>query len=199
MKYESEQDVALRLRHSVVMYEHRPVLVSEVISKDTVQVTDIISGEEDNVRVTHLDLQPSSAKLGYVVAGNGTVFVAMRKPCRRYKQGLTQENLVSRLALNEPRIDPRGVPRAARGLAFNCRQIGETILGHFDDIGDAFAKVRAGVEKIVPFHRDWAIADHEDELSLVYRGEVVGYVGNSSVKLLPERFYLKECLELCLK
>lgn len=79
------------------------------------------------------------------------------------------------------------------------KSVAKTIVGDFPDIGEAFQAVRSGASKIVPFHREWAVADKEDELCLMYRGDVVGYVGDQSVKLMPERFYLQEVLALCLK
>ena len=190
MRYESEQDVSLRLRHSVVMYDSRPVIVLEALTKDSVRIHDILSERSQDVPVEALDLNPSHAPLGYVEV-EGAVYLAVRKPVRRFKQGLTAENLVVKPVLSRR--------ERVRDVSFQSRPIARTILGQYKSVGEAFQMVRSGASKIVPFHRDWAVADHDDELSLVYRGEVVGYVGDVSVTLLPERFYLKESLELCLK
>lgn len=195
MRYETDNDISLRLKHSVVMYNKAPVQVMDVVDKGVVVVQGLITGDVERVDVNLLDLQPSHAPLGYVVHPSG-VYLAMRKPVRKFKQGLTQENLIIRKVLEEKRGEPR-MPE--RSLRFNSPEIGRTMLGMYDSVGEAFQQVRKGKSKLVPFHRDWAVADYDDELSLVYRGEVVGFVGDASVKLLPERFYLKEGLELCLK
>lgn len=193
MRYESTRDVELRLRHSVVMYQGRPVMVMNVEDVNSVIVEDILEGEAKRVKVSDLDLQPSSAPLGYVLAGDN-VFMAMRKPVRKFKQGLTQENMIVRPVSFKRRDEPlRG-----RGVHFGSREVAKTMIGDFPDIGKAFQDVRSGRMSIVPFSRDWAVADVEDDLSIVFRGEVVGYATDNSVKLLPERFYLKESLELCL-
>ncbi len=193
MRYESTRDVELRLRHSVVMYQGRPVMVMQVEDIDQVVVEDILQGESKRVKVSELDLQPSSAPLGYIIHEQG-VFMAMRKPVRKFKQGLTQENMI---------VKPVTLGRRTEALRrspihFGGKEIARTMIGSFPDIGKAFQDVRSGRKEIVPFSRDWAVADHEGDLSIAFRGEVVGYATDNSVKLLPERFYLKESLELCL-
>lgn len=193
MRYESTRDVELRLRHSVVLFERKPVIVMDVRDVENVVVQDILSGDDKHAKVSELDLQPSHAPLGYVMTPHG-VYMAMRKPVRKYKQGLTQDNLIVKGVLQKRGED---VPR--RPVHFSSVELAKTMVGDFPDIGKAFQSVRSGDKKIVPFSRDWAIADHEDDLSIVFRGEVVGFATDNSVKLLPERFYLRESLELCLK
>lgn len=193
MRYESTRDVELRLRHSVVMYQGRPVMVMNIEDVNSVIVEDILEGEAKRVKVSDLDLQPASAPLGYVLSGEN-VFMAMRKPVRKFKQGLTQENMIVRPVSFGRRVEAlRG-----RGVHFGSKEVAKTMIGDFPDIGKAFQDVRSGRMSIVPFSRDWAVADVEDDLSIVFRGEVVGYATDNSVKLLPERFYLKESLEICL-
>lgn len=193
MRYESTRDVELRLRHSVVLFERKPVIVMDVQDVENVVVQDILSGDDKRAKVAELDLQPSHAPLGYVMTPHG-VYMAMRKPVRKYKQGLTQDNLIVKGVLQKRGED---VPR--RPVHFSSIELAKTMIGDFPDIGKAFQAVRSGDKKIVPFSRDWAVADHEDDLSIVFRGEVVGYATDNSVKLLPERFYLRESLELVLR
>lgn len=190
MLYESARDVELRLRNSLVMYNQRPVQVNNVISKTAVEVEDILTRDVSAAKVRDLDLDPSHAKLGYVITTRG-VYMASRKPVRRFKQGLTNENMVVRGVMEK-----RG---RERDISFNSRAVAKTILGEFPDCGTAFQQVRKGESKIVPFSRDWAVAEQDGDLCLVYRGNVVGYADDGCAKLLPECFYLKEGLELCLK
>lgn len=211
MRYESERDVKLRLENSVVMWERRPVIVTAAESLEMVIVQDILTERNSRVRLEALDLSPASAPLGYTVSDTGRVLFAMRKPSRRFKQGLTQENFFAFNALEKPSdrefaemfAAAGRAPRAARmvGDAIHpfSKSIARTIMGQFPDIGEAFQSVRKGQKNIVPFHREWAVGEKHDDLCLFYRGDVVGYVGDGSVKLLPEKFYLKECLELCLR
>lgn len=191
MRYESEADVKTRLYNTVVVHNKRPCLVVGVEDKNTVVVQDLETERHSNAKVAELDLDPSHAPLGYVMHG-AEVYIAMRKPTRRYKQGLSGENLVVRPVLEDGREGRLG------RLHFASKAIGKTMLGEFPDVGTAFQKARSGEARIVPFHRDWAVGTHDYELSLVFRGEVVGYVLDESVKLLPERFYLKESLEVAL-
>ena len=197
MYYESERDVELRLRHSLVMWEKRPVVVQAAESKDKVIVDDLLTGRSSSVRIEALNLAPDAAKLGYVIDDRGRVFFSMRKPVRKYKQGLTQDNFFAFNALEKPVERLFGQGRSE--VSPFSKSVAKTIVGDFPDIGEAFQAVRSGASKIVPFHREWAVADKEDELLLMYRGDVVGYVGDQSVKLMPDRFYLQEVLAICLK
>lgn len=198
MYYETERDVELRLRHSLVMWEKRPVIVQAAESKDKVIVEDMLTGRNSSVRIESLNLSPDAAKLGYVIDDRtGRVFFSMRKPIRKYKQGLTQENFFAFNALEKPSERLFGQGRSE--VSPFSKGVAKTILGTFPDIGEAFQAVRSGGAKIMPFSREWAVGEKEDELCLMYRGDVVGYVGDQSVKLLPERFYLQEVLALCLK
>ncbi len=190
MRYESENDVKTRLGNSVVMSGGRPVLVIGTEDRHTVHVQDLETEKVSKVKVAELDLEPSHAPLGYIIEGD-EVYLAMRKPARRFKQGLTGDNLVVRKVLQD-----EGRPRGR--IHHASKAIGRTMMGQFPDVGTAFQKVRNGLSNIVPFHRDWAVGIDEGELSLLFRGEVVGFVLDTSVKLMPERFYLKESLEVAL-
>ena len=185
MYYESANDVQLRLRHSVVRFENQPVVVEEVGGKEVVGVTNILTGERFTASVKKLDLTP--VPLGYMSAGK-SLFYVMRKPTRKYKQGLCGENVMFKLVSGE------NIP-----VSYCGKHIGNTIVGNYPDIGAAFSQVRNGKAKAVPFSREWAVAEREDELCILYRGETVGFVGDTFVSILPERAYLKESLELCLK
>ncbi len=193
MRYESEQDVKTRLQHSVVMYQQRPMLVVGVEDRHTVILHDLLVDKVEHAPVGELDLDPSHAPLGYVMEGED-LYLAMRKPVRRYKQGLTQENLLVKPVLK----DAPGAMRRMGRIAFNSKAIGKTMLGQFPSVEDAFQQARARLVELIPFSRDWAVGTHDDELCLVFRGEVVGFVLDNSAKLMPERFYLKESLEAAL-
>lgn len=202
MRYESDKDIELRLNGSVVMYKQRPVLVQGVMGNGVVRVTDIIADTNADVKVGELDLDPSSMKLGYVLA-EGKLFFAQRRPVRKFKQGLTRDNLFVFDALEKPNDkDMIGIMRGGGGRPHihpGSAAFARSILGEYPDVGTAFTKVREGKAKALPFSREWAVADKDDELCLLFRGDVVGYVGANSVKLNREHFYLKESLELCLK
>lgn len=191
MRYETEGDVKARLYNTVVMYKKRPVLITGVEDAETVVVQDLLTERHSEVPLKDVDLEPSHAPLGYVMHGED-VYLAMRKPSRKFKQGLTGENLIVRAVLQKG-------PQRAQRVRFNyaSKAIGRAILGEYPSIEDAFQKARQGAST-VPYHRDWAVGTHDDELSLIFRGEIVGYVLDNSVKLLPERFYLKESLEVSL-
>lgn len=193
MKYESADDVRLRLQKSIVCHRGMPIMVDEVLSKNTVKVTRLKDREEYTVNVEDLDLSPSSIPLGFVQVDKNTVAMVSRKPVRKYKQGLTAENVVIIPVFSK-------IEREGRlNIPITSRQMLKTLHGEFPDIGDAFGKVRSGESRIQAFKKDWAIANDDGDLCLIHRGEIVGFATDTSIRLLPERAYLKEVLESCLK
>ncbi|QXG07603.1 hypothetical protein [Erwinia phage Pecta] len=202
MDYESADDVRLRLVGSIVKYNGVPVKVEEVVDKNVVMVTDLTTGKTSTIKWKELDLTPSALPLGYVQVDNDTVVLATRRPVRRYKQGLTNDNLHAVLVMQQPRRGRGEAPRGGRGnypLNPANDAVVKTMMGKFTDIGQAFQKVRSGASTIQAFSKDWAVGTDDGELCVVYRGEVVGFVTDTTLVLRPDRTYLKESLELCLK
>lgn len=187
MRYESVDDVRLRLHRSVVRLGDSPVFVEDVIGLKDVMVTHLLSGNTEKVKVDKLDLSP--VPLGYVLTEERGLLLATRKPTRKFKQGLTQENLFTKSVLSD----------SPARLIYTSKSMAKTIVGDYPTVGDAFQRVRSGSIKACPFSREWAVADNGEDLCVVFRGEVVGYVGDNFLRILPERAYLKESLQLCLK
>lgn len=180
MRYESEADVKLRLQQSLVRKGKEPVYVQAVENKDTVVIHNCVTGRKERVDVSELDLSP--VPLGYVISDGEVVYVT-RKPTRRYKQGLTTENMVVRDVLRN---------RFTK-LSVNDKGLCKTVLGTYPSVEEAFQECRNGKD-IIPFSREWAVANYKDELCVMHKGNVVGYVGDESVMLSPDKYYLKESL-----
>lgn len=180
MRYETDDDVKLRLQKSLVRYGGRPVIVDAVADKENVVVYDVKTGKRERCTVAELDLTP--VPLGYSELEDTVVYVT-RKPTRRYKQGLTTENIVATDVFT----------KRAVGLPIQAKPLARTVMGEFKSVEDAFQLCRNG-ERIVPFAREWAVANYKDELCVMYRGNVVGYVGDDNVMLSPDKYFLKESL-----
>lgn len=213
MDYESADDVRLRLGGSVVSYQGHPVKVEDVLDRQSVSILDLVTGKNANVKWKDLNLEPSSLPLGYVQVDDDTVVLVTRRPCRRYKQGLTSENIHAVRVLRRParvradipdviRVQGQAAHAGGRGdynISPTQSQLVKTMMGNFTDIGTAFQRVRSDNSRIQAFSKDWAVGREDGDVCLVYRGEVVGFVTDTSARLKPERGYLKESLELCLK
>lgn len=219
MKYESADDVRLRLSGTVVAYQGKPVQVGDVVDKNSVSIQYLQGGNTAVVKWADLDLEPSSLPLGYVQVDDNTLVLCSRRPTRRYKQGLTMENLHAMRVL-KPQRGRRGgreehapmaepAPRRAtvrhpaggRGdypMSPTSDALVKTMMGRFTEVSTAFQKVRTGRAEVQAFSKDWAVGKDDGEMCLVFRGEVVGFVTDTTVRLKPERGYLKESLQLCL-
>lgn len=182
MRYETVADVKLRLNASVVRVKERPVLVLDANDNGTVSVYVIDTGDRIYVKVKDLELKP--VPLGYVNSREAGLIYCMRKPTRRYKQGLTNENLVATDVYSGQEIR----------INLKSEELSYTIQGKFPSIEECFTKVREGVTKALAFTREWAVAHIKDELSILYKGSVVGYVGDNAIMLNPDKYFLKESL-----
>lgn len=191
MQYESEADVQTRLQGSVVSDAGQPVQVEGTEGKEHVVVTNLVTGKSYKKKWRELDLAPSSLPLGYVQVDDETLLLTTRKPLRRYKQGLSRESL------HCVRLQLKGKPDVERnrvGLSTTNGALVKTMLGQFTSVGEAFQKVRTGRSPAQAFSRDWAIAIEDGDLCVVYRGEIVGFATDTTVRLRPDRVYLKESL-----
>lgn len=180
MLYESANDINQRLTGSVVRYKGEPVLVGEVVgAKGHVSITHLYTDENERVLYTDLDLTPVPLGNTFV---NGNVAFIQRKPARKWKQGLSNDNM------NVKSFVP------VRGLRNTSDAVIRTIKGEYPSIEDAFQKVRSGEYQGCPFSREWAVVMYDGDLSIVHRGEIVGYVTDKTIKLMPEKYYLQESL-----
>jgi len=162
--YETLRDASFRLDGTVVFYKNRYLLVErcKTIGGDT----HIISG----------DLQiPISSKLlkirciptGYVTIG-GDIFFISRRPTRRYRQGLRQDN--------------------TRVYDHNSREVSfQRLLG---------AVVKGGLVNLIPkdgevISKDFAVVGKV----LWYRLREVGYVIDGKAHLRNDLQFLKEAVQ----
>lgn len=181
MRYESTDDVKLRLGSSLVRkMDGSPVYVQGVESRNEVVVHNCHSGRKERLSVEELDLTP--VPLGYVES-DGEVMYVTRKPTRRYKQGLTTENMVVRDVMRN----------SFTRLPVNDKGLCKAIMNNYPKVEEAFQECRAG-KRIVPFSREWAVANYKDDLCVMHKGIVVGYVGDDNVMLSPDKYFLKESL-----
>ena len=181
MRYESEADVKLRLHSSLVRkLDGVPVYVQAVESRNEVVVHNCQSGRKERITIDQLNLTP--VPLGYVESDD-EVFYVTRKPTRRYKQGLTTENMVVKDVMRN----------SFTRLSVNDKGLCKAIMGNYPAVEEAFQECRAG-KRIVPFSREWAVANYKEDLCVMHKGVVVGYVGDDNVMLSPDKYFLKESL-----
>lgn len=180
MKYENGADVKMRLEGSVVRYKGQPVYVIST-SGDKCKILLLDTDEETLVLYTSLDLSP--VPLGFVCTGKAMAYVE-RRPVRRFKQGLTKDNMFVKDA-----------PWPVARISNTDKCLANTISGKYPSIEEAFQDVREGKRIAVPFSREWGVAKYDGDLCIVHRGDIVGYVTDNVVRLLPEKHFLKESLE----
>ena len=190
MRYETANDANSRLANTLVSLKTgEPFYIVGCGTATSAVGKNLVTKKKETRSLDEVNLVP--VKLGYVFTGE-TVAYVMRKPTRKYQQGLNRHNIVvSTLKKGEGEKAPR--PRYEFDLA--GQEICQTILGKYPDVGTAFQKVRSGEREAMAFSREWAVGTDGVDTIVYHKASVVGFVTNTSVKLLPEYAFLKESLE----
>lgn len=190
MRYETANDANSRLANTLVSLKTgEPFYIMGCETATSAVGKNLVTKKKETRSLDEVNLVP--VKLGYVFTGE-TVAYVMRKPTRKYQQGLNRHNIVvSTLKKDEGEGRPR--PRYEFDLA--GQEICQTILGKYPDVGTAFQKVRSGEKEAMAFSREWAVGTDGVDIIVYHKASVVGFVTNTSVKLLPEYAFLKESLE----
>lgn len=176
-KFQSVNDAIQRLRSTVVIYRFRPVYVLDV-GQEVISVRDLLTGEERNE-----PFEPSgftSPRLGYVNYPDRCTFVR-RRPTRRVRQGLCQENICTENGnLNAERIRSRG--------------FGEMLTNTYPDFKTCWKKTVEDSEiGIRAFSRNFAVTHTRH---LCYQGQKVGrFSEDQSLTLDKPYTFLKELFD----
>jgi hypothetical protein len=206
MKYSTLEEARTRLSGSIGYFDREPMYVRGIDNQgrtDFVLYLSRLSNIEENAVLamysTDYDkLNFKDFSLGFVNSPGGNLYYAERVPTRRYKQGLTMENLDIQPVV----IDPYNRARAiGRERIVYSKAFADTLQQRFpsfeeardylfdtDNLGRAFAPWFA-ISRIP--------ADDVNALKLYYKRNIVAESNNcgSSFKLLPNSEYLKQFLQ----
>lgn len=131
-------------------------------------------------KVRDLDLSP--VPLGYVNTEPFACY-SMRSPCRRWKHGIDERNIVL--------IGGGGFPLVQR----TQRALSKTIEGKFPTFEKAVDAVSNGATHTCAFNRNFAVST----ATLSYKGREVGRLEGKEVFLHPKYTYLNEQLTEAIK
>lgn len=186
MKYDTWEDVRLRLNRTICLYRGHPYYVyNEGIDPPSRDVflrelgeNQFINRKKD-MRVPHddPDFDPRSPELGYCFF-NGEALYLSRVPDRRQRQGLSVESL---------RVEPRNV---GPGTVFLTKAMEDCILGRHKTLHEALDLIDSG-DNSVPIHRHFAVGRIQNNhmLGLFYRCRLIGTKDDYADRftLLPSR------------
>lgn len=175
LKFDTFEDVRLRLHRTICMYKGHPYYVSnERINPPSTEVwlypVDYRNYNQDEldkikIKVDHHDpdFETRSPPLGYAFYRNRAYYVS-RIPDRRQRQGLSPESL---------RVDPSEIDNIS---LFTSKSIEDCILGRHKSPEEAVIMIETNQAKSVPIHRHMAIGKIQNNhvLGLYYRNRLIG-------------------------
>lgn len=203
LNHKNYEDIMHKYAQSIIFYKGEPVMcIGAVPQHDGCQVRysklgpNYRDGMEEEKRVSAEDdaFCDGPFKLGYVngvsilneegMPVRGTSFVA-RAPIRKYKQGLSSQNLVF----------------YGRGLSYNvaCRmpEFVDMLKGKYPTYNQC-VKVLGDAVRQIAYHRHFAIGIGKlDQAELFYRGQIVGQGKDyKNIELAPRFRFLQEAFDI---
>lgn len=183
MLYETVEDAHFRLTSSIILYKDRPVYVLNFIN-NTPRMTclDMLSQGHITVDLDKeeklIDITP--VRLGYCNIGGKAHYIS-RMPTRRYKQGLTSEN-----------VSCRTVDRDV----LTTKELARTIMGQYPKIPVAKDAILKSCSSMA-FHRCFALRKGQNgakHFSLMYKGREVGVLKGEIFTFGQGFFHLESLL-----
>lgn len=165
-----------RLENSLVRTVGGVPVFIEQISGDGICTGSTLNGMPMALKLRELNVLP--VPLGYINFENTAVYTC-RKPARKWKQGLTSDNLYFVGGGNKIRE------------AWPFPSLEKTINNVYPSV-DVAAKVAKKNQSYCAFHRDFAVSSGQQ---LCYKGVVVGDINGKDVTLSRQYEYLVEYLE----
>jgi hypothetical protein len=172
-------DAQMRANYTVVRLHGRPVYITRVRSDAGIyaEYMDLLSGDAGKLPIKDPGWDWSPVPTGFVNAGS-RVYYVQRKPCRKYKQGLSKDNCSV-------------YPQARNMDVFKTKQFGQTVMRDYPSYAEALASM--SVPRQVAFHPDFALSRSKvGPVYLVYRTDVVGWYEAGEIVLGDEWKFLKE-------
>ena len=167
-------DIQQKLEKSILMRNNRPYLFLQY-GGARVRVYDLLDQKEQVIEYSEDDWKAPVPRLGMVNI-NGSVVIAKRIPIRRYKLGLSVENLDVQ-TIPGIHYPDRGGDRSVREVVgLKSKALAQTIMGQFPSLTQALQKV-SQFEGAVAFDRQFCV---DSEAYLYYKETRVGkHDGNS--------------------
>jgi len=172
MREISIEDIQQKYEGSVVMFERRPVLFKKIAGDYSCRIFDLMAQKEEQVPFEMKKFLPPAPRIGMVNI-NGSVVYVVRNAIRRYKLGLSREN-ISAQAAPVPYPDGRAASYIGLVQTLERKELGEALLNKYPTLREAARRV-SQFEGACAFDKQFAV-DSEGEV--IYKTKVVGNLLN---------------------
>ena len=172
---DTDHDAEMRLNNSVVSYNRQPVLVV-ASGVRFCNIIHLITKEKELVELKELCLFPVS--VGNVQLGN-KYYYCERAPKRRYKQGLTGDNLIC-----------YEMPWGEQFVSYKGKEVGYAIINSYPSLDECLA-ITAGESRA--FSKTLGVyRDRDGGTYLMYKDKQIGMFEKDELTIFKKYFFCKE-------
>lgn len=184
----SVRDLRTMYQHSVVLWKGVPVYISEIDEAYKVKIFDLGVQKYKIVKWIPENFIPPSVRIGYVNMGTNC-FYAHRIPARRYKIGLSSDNVI-RLE-QDHRMSPAEKEEAGNILSrFKSTSLYDALMNKYPSLEEAFQEAKDN-NGYVAFDKQFAVGY---DGQVFYKGRQVGNYMNGAVEFKDSFSHLIKAL-----
>jgi hypothetical protein len=169
----SAEDLQQMYASSVAIYKNKPYYINRVSMDKKAHARNLLTQREEIIPIDEESWTAPTQRLGFINI-KGSVLFLSRIPIRRYKVGLTSENIVIR---TPPVFFPDGGAVATRTVKeLHCIELADCIMGKYPTLPQAYASLE-GTRGAKAFDRQFAVTS---EGQIIYKMGAVGYLSTNS-------------------
>lgn len=170
-------DLRQMYKDSVVFHKNKPVYIEQIGGNGDVAFLDIIAQRREILPFSIKNFVTPTRRIGMVNIMGGVVY-AYRLPVRKYKVGISGENIrVSTLDVDFPRMGRSNPRTMVAGL--QCIEVGEALLNKYPTLNQAL-KMLGEMTYAVAFDKQFAIDRHRN---IFYKTQRVGMLPEGKTKV----------------
>jgi hypothetical protein len=174
-------DIVQMYKHSIITYKNKPVYVVDVARDGEVEIFDISTQRGSFVPFSLKEFKPLNRRLGFVNSRGSAVYVA-RLPVRKYKVGISQENVkVSTLNAYYPQGKPETRDHVKQ---LRSPEVYDALMDKYPSFKEALAYVRKR-EGAMAFDKQFAV---DTEGSVFYKTSIVGTIKRDKDRIEDIKF-----------
>lgn len=174
----SLEDLKQMFLESVCMYKNKPYHITRISGGREATCRNLLTQREEVLPIDEEKWSAPTQRLGYCNIQDGVAYLS-RIPIRRYKVGLSQENL--KVVIGKGFLFKNGANFITTYLqSLTSIELADCIMGKYPDVHKAYEMCRDGKQKVVAFDRQFAI---DGRGRIFYKNKEVGFITKLPVKL----------------
>jgi hypothetical protein len=176
----SAADLEQMYASTVSVYKNKPYYVISVNRDKKALCRNLLTQREEWLPIDEVSFSAPTQRLGFINV-KGSVLYLSRTPIRRYKVGLSKENLQIRY-LDCVQYPAGTAQTQAYVKDMTCIELADCIMGKYPSLTEAYVRCESG-SKAVAFDRQFAVNYHGE---IIYKTRVVGRLKNAKPRTVAD-------------